>query len=1108
MTAGYEKFLDEIYSNPEVGEDEAYISRCVDDLLRANGVSTIPQVRTGNKEYNAIPDFAVLDSSNMHSGYVEIKGSKIDVTRPDKFTEQNKDQWEVLSTFPHVVYTNGKTWVNYTYGTPVNTYSTTDEDDENNMTTMLNTINNWTANQITDSRTFIDRLSPAVHTLQSTIHDGMVAEYQDMSTSDTGEGYYPFNSLMKLSDNFSTTGKGTWDDTSRGMSDEIAQTLTFLILNAHVLGLKITDDNGTIPDQYTRGFLVESMKDANIWTPVVVEQTIKGVQNAPNPDRFWSALDIITNIIAVADWDTMQAGDSRDLWRHLYEDFLDTYDRDGRFNKGAFYTPEKLASGMINLTDEVCQDVLGKGLLSGDLNVLDMAVGTGTFPIVLMDKFVDSLGNIPAGQAALKAHEFLTHISCWELSMTPFTVFKMRLDARLKELGGAGTNLDGQHIRMGLRDSLVGPGEGGADLSDMVVNHADGRAVAEQVDQMRGDADNRNFDVVIGNPPYDKTKMDYPWITGKNGILNDWRGGVNGGGLGFSNLAIGFMRQALWQLWEKVDGSTSGVMSFVMPSAWLTGRDFATLRSWLRDNAEQVWVANISPEGWMGANNVFGINTPVSVVIIARGEDWTPGTPATIRYRAVDSVDPARKLADFDTWVIGDSDWEIVEGEGMATFVPQTDVYRNGLTPTSYLPHSHAGSKAGRKWASAASESTLDARITALSTMDHGEAVKSYKTNGPTGYDLTTQKNDRDGDDVRGTVGKLLDVGPLCPEEDIDRLRKSVPVTTRAMVREHLIANVSTIEAPHYETWGSATVPGNQFFVTGNKIWLQTNPIFTLSSIDVPQTIILPESNERVHPTHNPDGSPNVAPGMLEALSDHYGFNVTVTDLHDYMVGMTTHPAFKVLFAEDVQSGELRIPLTGEADLFRAACEAGHRVADILGHYGADTPSPTSLANGLLSWPQAQFGYTPAPTQKPKWTLTEGDPDNPAPDDLFVMEFGDNIFADVPRRVKDYKIGMTNMLKLWTERRMNKPYGKSMSPLDKITPTVWEKGWSEELYRMLCGIDMLCGLHDQQEDILMDVMTMPTLNKADLEGMGVVFPTGKVKAKWPKVAGADTESLF
>ncbi len=68
---------------------------------------------------------------------------------------------------------------------------------------------------------------------------------------------------------------------------------------------------------------------------------------------------------------------------------------------------------------------------------------------------------------------------------------------------------------------------------------------------------------------------------------------------------------------------------------------------------------------------------------------------------------------------------------------------------------------------------------------------------------------------------------------------------------------------------------------------------------------------------------PNILPGLLDQLTQTYGREITPEDFAAYLYGVLAHPAFTEHYSEQLETRELRVPMTRDRGLFEALLEAG-----------------------------------------------------------------------------------------------------------------------------------------------------------------------------------------
>ena len=100
----------------------------------------------------------------------------------------------------------------------------------------------------------------------------------------------------------------------------------------------------------------------------------------------------------------------------------------------------------------------------------------------------------------------------------------------------------------------------------------------------------------------------------------------------------------MWKAFE-AHGAGLGVFAFITGSSWLTGPGFVGLRRLARELADDIWVLELGGDNH-GANpeeNVFAIETPVAVVLLARAGICQRTTPARVRYRRIRGTAEAKR---------------------------------------------------------------------------------------------------------------------------------------------------------------------------------------------------------------------------------------------------------------------------------------------------------------------------------------------------------------------------------------------------------------------------------------------------------------------------------
>ena len=129
-----------------------------------------------------------------------------------------------------------------------------------------------------------------------------------------------------------------------------------------------------------------------------------------------------------------------DTWLHFYEQFLAAYDPKLRDQLGVYYTPAPVINAQVALLDDILRGRLDKslGLASPGITVLDPGVGTGSYPLAVIEAAaatvhrVQGPGAVPQAVSALAENLF-----AFELLVGPYSVAHLRIAEAIEDLQGA-----------------------------------------------------------------------------------------------------------------------------------------------------------------------------------------------------------------------------------------------------------------------------------------------------------------------------------------------------------------------------------------------------------------------------------------------------------------------------------------------------------------------------------------------------------------------------------------------------------------------------------------------------------------------------------------------
>ncbi|MHA6758927.1 type ISP restriction/modification enzyme [Streptacidiphilus sp. PAMC 29251] len=237
-----------------------------------------------------------------------------------------------------------------------------------------------------------------------------------------------------------------------------------------------------------------------------------------------------------------------------------------------------------------------------------------------------------------------------------------------------------------------------------------------------------------------------------------------------------------------------------------------------------------------------------------------------------------------------------------------------------------------------------------------------------------------------------------------------------------------------------------------------------------------------------------MAPGLLEHLANSYGLQtVTVDDLAAYIAGVSAHPRFTQLFAEDLNSPGIHLPLTAEHDLWREGVRLGRRViwASSFGERYVDVDDHRAAGRAGLrqAYPDIQYARGIAPTPLPESLIYD-----PASQELCV---GAGMFTGVTERMRAYDVGGRSVLDHWLSARGSRPTGRVGSQLDGIRNRRWSPDWSTEFIEILNVLRHLTQLEPEQASLLDRVVSGTLIDVAELTRRGVLEPPAHTTGSRP-----------
>lgn len=1070
------------------GEREAQLSGPVAQFITDFGNAAGMRITTHDEvslDGAVRPDFGVIVDGVL-TGFIELKAPDVSLD-PSTYSKSthNYRQWQRLKELPNLLHTNGIEWRLWRYGElvdqPIRLHTPSLVNTRGRLTApgslelILSGFLRWKPVPITSVAKLVDTLAPLARMLREEVKLAMTAERRAVKAGADKE-VQPFLGLAK--DWRAMLFPHAKDEE---FADGFAQTVVFALMLAVSDGI----DVGTS----TLNEVSKKLESHHTLMGMALNLLTEHINKTPAG----TAIEMIARTLSAVQWDKV-AGGKEDVYLHLYEHFLSVYDPEKRKKTGSYYTPVEVVDFMTRLTDDVLKQHFGKrdGFRNPHVTVVDSSMGTGTYPLGVL-RHVGAAAEAEYGKGARPeaVSNMASRLYGIELQSGPFSVAELRLSEAMK---AAGASLPEGGMNMYVADTLEDPDSG----SDGQLSYTM-RLIAQQRLKANKMKRELNVQVSIGNPPY---LRDTPvelggWIA--NGLdANTHKSPINafrhpGNGLHewhLNNLYVWFWRWSTWKVFESTDRPSvrdggNGVVCYITAAGYLTGPGFKGMRDYLRRKASHGWIINVSPEGKRppAKNTIFNIETPVVIALFAR----TPGThedvPAEIRYINIHGTREEKysQLADL---TFADKRWRLVRTNWVAPFTPAAaGAWDDHPAAEDLLPWVSPGCSSNRSWVYGATSDILNERLRHLLSVDDGEQ-KADLMRASRDSNLDKTKTPLPGVDTEADTTTPLRGVAMIPDPKIVR------VGYRSLDRQYVLADYRMLDMPRPDLW-RARIPGQIYIVEPHSIHPGAGPGLSFSAL-LPDNNCFNNRGGRTLPMLHPDGTPNLAPGLLAALRARIGDDISGEDITYYMAGVVSHPGYVERFTDELHTPGIRVPITADPALWDEAVVLGKQVVWLhtYGECGAHPDGATEVRDPKLF------------INRPDYTVPVG---KAMPEDLSydevteTLQVGAGRWSNVTRSVRDYTIGGRNVIDSWFGYRHaakpghsitgEKAPSKRKSVLDSINVTIWPSEWSNELSELLSVVTQLVALEPSQQDLLERILIEEMITRDQLADAGVKWPT-------------------
>lgn len=904
----YARALKDKFSVHVKGESEEQIRGPIETLLRNGGRAIghdLHAIGNTHVQNTGIPDFGV-STDGLLCGHLEVKapGKGAD---PAYYKGHDRQQWEKFKDLPNLIYTDGINWSLYRHGIccanaqlvhdPRTAGDAAVSDDvAGQLERVLRDFINWEPIVPGSAKQLASHLAPLCRMLRDDVYSALKRRAPGVVSAASDWRRYLFPDA---------------DDSQ--FADSYAQTVTFALLLAR------SDGSDTL-------FIDKAVASLLDHNNALLSRALKVLTDPLVHEHLNTSLGLLQRVIAAVPTGTMSGG-RRDPWLHFYEDFLAEYDPILRKDAGAYYTPVEVVQAQVRLVDSILRERMGKkfGLASNSVNILDPALGTGTYLLGVVEhalKYIEREEG--AGAVTHRAELLASNMYGFEIMVGPYSVAALRLTRLLYDYGA---DLPADGVQVMLNNTLESPQETIPELpllyKPIGIEHQRARRVKEAVPIL----------VCMGNPPYDRhaaaddtnRATTGGWVRwgekkdGTDAILQDFivpvRKAKKGGDLkNLYNLYVYFWRWALWKTFEHELASGPGIVTYISASSFLDGDAFLGMRQHMRTVCDEIWIVDLGGEGRGSRQdeNVFAIKTPVAITVAVRYKAGDVTQPAVVHYSRTPHSKRSKKLAALEALNdMNDLQFSECPSEWTAPFLPiDTSEFFSWPKLTDLMPWCTSGCQIKRNWPIGTTADVLKRRWSTL-------ARATDKAS------LFKETRDRK---VTSRVHDLSRYRKLIP---IAEVTDGIPPTIeryafRSFDRQYLLVDNRLADYLRPSLWLSHS--DYQVYLTSLlSSPLGAGPGITASTLVPDMHHFSGRGARDVLPLYRDSNRefPNIHPELRERLSREYGKVVSPEEWCAYVYAIVGSSAYTERFHGELRKKEVRIPVTKLRDVFEKVVDIG-----------------------------------------------------------------------------------------------------------------------------------------------------------------------------------------
>ncbi|EOG8475054.1 type ISP restriction/modification enzyme [Campylobacter upsaliensis] len=588
------------------------------NALKPKEIKIIHEPKSEKGQGSIRPDFKVYKlvdkerelSYNHLIGFIECKNLDVDLDK--EFKSEQLLRYSQIS--PNIIFTNYKRFMLLSFEKIIIDINLLD-DDLNLIEKNINIFKNLIQVFFDDNSTTIKTKQELVKVLSSQSFYLSNALKSSSSQSDSNSSFNSF--FQRTKDTFKSIEKIELKDEE--FCDILAQAVVYGIFVSYIENDDY--DLEKIPIENFISFLPSTFRTLS-------EFVYFSVPSFSLPQDIKYTLENIKKTLALIDKVELCNILNQDLESisiYLYEDFLKAFDElratQKRKEGGVFYTPKSVVKMIVSSLDELLKSKFNKtGFNDKSVKVLDFATGTGSFLAAVFEKIISKESEVFKNETI--KNKFLKDIYGFELSFVPYIVARLKLGQILRKSGFK--DFSEADFQIYLNNTLDLEKNANFDMFMPLVN------LDQEWQKARDVKHDKNLLVILGNPPYNAKSKNKDETILK--FLETYKKNLNETNIQpLDNDYIKFIRFSQWKLLEQ--GSSTGLMGFIIPNSFLDGRTHRKMRESLYKSFDEIYILNLhgSDKDAKNDENVFDIKIGVCISLFIKYKN-EPSKGATIFY--------------------------------------------------------------------------------------------------------------------------------------------------------------------------------------------------------------------------------------------------------------------------------------------------------------------------------------------------------------------------------------------------------------------------------------------------------------------------------------------